>query len=227
MHSEEIRYNNTLQDLLDLNVNNYRELGPGAGEISIALKEKGKNICALEAPWDFDVRTAWAKKKSIKVYCGEFFTSNFNEVIKEKVDCITLIHCIAHLRFPPHLVLKQAFNKLEQGGYFYLSTVNGGSFDRVIKLFRGKAVTEEVREYVEMGEEYKKYCNPTGRYMIWDSWMHVKEYRDYELKKIFEDCGFKVVKLKHRNNFQNWKTNLICKFWPHLAEEIIIVGQKL
>ena len=57
--------------------------------------------------------------------------------------------------------------------------------------------------------------------------MHVKEYRDYELKKIFEDCGFKVVKLKHRNNFQNWKTNLICKFWPHLAEEIIIVGQKL
>ena len=37
--------------------------------------------------------------------------------------------------------------------------------------------------------------------MIWDSWMHVKEYRDYELKKIFEDVGFEVVKLFHRNNF--------------------------
>ena len=137
-----------------------------------------------------------------------------------------LIHCIAHFRFPPHAVLKQAYEKLEKGGHFYLSTVNGGSLDRVMKLFRGGSVTEEVREFVDMGEEYRLYCNPSGKYMIWDSWMHVKEYRAYELKKIFEDCGFKIVTLKHRNNFSHWKTNLACKIWPHLAEEIIIVGQK-
>jgi 2-polyprenyl-3-methyl-5-hydroxy-6-metoxy-1,4-benzoquinol methylase len=201
-------------------------LGPGAGEVSIPLKEKGKTICALEAPWDFDVRTAWAKEEGIKVYKGEFFSTDFKATIQQKVDCFTLIHCIAHLRFPPHLVLKQAYQKLEKGGYFYLSTVNGGSLDRVLKLFRGGSVTEEVREFVDMGEEYRTYCNPSGRYMIWDSWMHVKEYRAFELKKIFEDCGYKVVVLKHRNNFQHWKTNLLCKLWPHLAEEIIIVGQK-
>lgn len=226
MSSEKIRYQNTLQDLLDLNADQYCELGPGGGEISIALREKGKQICALEAPWDFEKRTAWAKEKGITVYAGEFFSCNFNEVIKEKVNCFTLIHCIAHLRFPPHLVFKQVYNKLEKGGYFYLSTVNGGSLDRVIKLFRGGAITEEVKEFVEMGEVYNKYCNPVGRYMIWDSWMHVKEYRDFELKKMFEEVGFKVVLLKHRNNFQNWKQNLLCKIWPHLAEEIIIVGQK-
>ena len=81
-------------------------------------------------------------------------------------------------------------------------------------------------EYVDMGDEYRKFCNPTGKFMIWDSWMHVKEYRDYELKKIFEEIGFKVIKLFHRNNFSHWKQNIACKFWPHLGEEIIIIGQK-
>jgi len=226
MSSEKLRYQNTLRDLLDLEVSSYCELGPGGGEISIALKEKGKNVCALEAPWDFEARTAWAKENSITVYKGEFFTSDFKSVIAEKVECFSLIHCIAHFRFPPHLVLKQAIDKLEKGGYFYLSTVNGGSLDRVLKLFRGGALTEEVKEYVDMGEEYRQYCNPTGRYMIWDSWMHVKEYRAYELKKIFEAVGFEVVQLRHRNNFQHWKSKLACFFWPHLAEEIIIVGRK-
>ena len=96
-----------------------------------------------------------------------------------------------------------------------------------MKLFKGNAITDEVLEHVDMGEEYVKYCNPSGKYMIWDNWMHVKEYRDYELKKIFEDVGFEVIKLFHRNNFSHWKQNLVCKIWPHLSEEIIIVGQKL
>ncbi len=226
MYVEKVRYENTLNDLLALKASSYCELGPGAGEISIALKQDKKNICALEAPWDFENRTHWAVPNNIKVFKGEFFTTNFREAITEKVDCFMLIHCIAHFRFPPHLVLKQAFDKLEKGGYFYLSTVNGGSSDRVLKLFRGGALTDEVQEYVDMGEEYRLYCNPSGRYMIWDSWMHVKEYRAHELKKIFEDCGYKVVTLKHRNNFKNWKTSLLCKIWPHLAEEIIIIGQK-
>ncbi|GIV28454.1 MAG: hypothetical protein KatS3mg027_2268 [Bacteroidia bacterium] len=225
--SEITRYKNTLKDLLDLNVEHYCDLGPGKGEICIGLHKAGKKVCALEAPWDFENRTAWKKEYNINVYSGDFFTCNFNETIKEKVECFSLIHCIAHLRFPPHIVLKNAYKKLEKNGYFYLSTVNAGSLDKVIKLFRGGAITEEVKEYVDMGEEYRKYCNPTGRYMIWDSWMHVKEYRDFELKKIFEDCGYKVVILKHRNNFKHWKNEILCKIWPHLSEEIIIVGQKV
>ena len=225
--SEVLRYENTVTDLLDLEVNDYCDLGPGRGEIAIELKNKGKNICCLEAPWDFENRTSWSKDHEINVFKGEFFSSSFQKVIDQNVQCFSLVHAIAHFRFPPHIVLKEAYNKLEKNGYFYLSTVNGGSIDRVMKLFRGKALTEEVLEYVEMGEEYVKYCNPSGKYMIWDSWMHVKEYRDYELKKIFEDVGFEVIKLFHRNNFSHWKQNLACKIWPHLSEEIIIVGQKL
>ena len=226
MHSEEIRYKNTLEDLIKLKAQSYCELGPGRGELSIALKKANKNICALEAPWEFESRTAWANEQNIEVYKGEFFTADFSKAISKKIDCFSLVHCIAHFRFPPQLVFKQIFNKLEKGGYFYLSTVNGGSLDRVVKLFRGGAITEEVKEFVDMGDEYRTYCNNSGRYMIWDSWMHVKEYRAFELKKMFEEVGFEVVELKHRNNFKHWKTELFCRFWPHLAEEIVIVGRK-
>ena len=225
--SELTRYKNTINDLLELGVNDYCDLGPGKGEIAIKLKQKGKNVCCLEAPWDFQNRTRWSKKHEINVFKGEFFSSSFQKVINQKVQCFSLVHAIAHFRFPPHIVLKEAYNKLEKNGYFYLSTVNGGSLDRVLKLFRGRSLTEEVHEHVEMGDEYMKYCNPSGKFMIWDSWMHVKEYRDYELKKIFEDCGFKVVKLFHRNNFKHWKQTIMTLIWPHLSEEIIIIGQKI
>ena len=194
--SESLRYKNTVKDLLDLGVNNYCDLGSGRGEIAISLKNDDKNIRCLEAPWDFENRTKWSKDYEINVSKCEFFSSSFQQVINQKFQ------------------------------NFYLYTVNGGSIDRVMKLFRGKALTDEVLEYVDMGEEYIKNCNPSGRYLIWDSWMHVKEYRDYELKKIFEDGGFNVVKLFHRNNFSHWKQNIACKFWPHLGEEIIIIGQK-
>lgn len=225
--SERIRYQNTVNDLLDLKAGLYCDLGPGRGEIAIALKEKGQNVCAIEAPWEFEQRTAWKKDHDIEVFPAEFFSDDFKpHLADKKVGCFSLVHAIAHFRFPPHILLKKAYENLEDGGYFYLSTVNGGSLDRVMKLFRGGALTEEVKEYEDMGEEYRKFCNPTDRYMIWDSWMHVKEYRAHELKKIFEDSGFKVVKLFHRNNFQHWKQNLASKLWPHLSEEIIIVGQK-
>lgn len=226
--SEAIRYQNTLNDLISLDANSYCELGPGGGEIAIKLKESGKNVCCIEAPWEFEQRTAWAKEQGIEIFPGEFFSHNFEDSFPErKIDCFSLIHSIAHFRFPPHLLFEKVYKKLDSGGHFYLSTVNGGSLDRVMKLFRGAALTEEVKKFVDMGEEYNKYCNPTGKYMIWDSWMHVKEYRDFELKKIFEECGFKVVKLFHRNNFSHWKTNMMCKWKPYLGEEIIIIGQKV
>lgn len=224
--SEAIRYKNTINDLLKLNADLYCDLGPGAGEIAIALKNADKRIIGVEAPWEFEERTKWAKAKGITIYKGEFFESDFEEIIPDKVNCFSLIHAIAHLRFPPHILFEKIYNKLERGGYFYLSTVNACSFDRVLKHFRGKAITEEVVKTANMSEEYYKYCNPTGRQMIWDSWMHVKEYTLPELKKIFEDEKFKVVEMKHRNNFKNWKLNLACFFSPHLSEEIIIIGQK-
>jgi 2-polyprenyl-3-methyl-5-hydroxy-6-metoxy-1,4-benzoquinol methylase len=224
--SEVIRYKNTLKDLLSLNVDSHCDLGPGRGEIAIELKKAGKKVSILEAPWDFETRTSWAGDNDIIAYKGDFFTTDFNKVISEKVDCFSLIHAIAHFRFPPQLLLEQVYKKLNSGGYFYLSTINGGSLMNLIQLAKGKAITDEVKKYEDMGEEYNTFCNPSGRYMIWDSWMHVKEYRDFELKKLFESEGFELVSLNHRNNIIEWKSRLLSSIWPHLSEEITIVGRK-
>tara|TARA_B100000795_G_scaffold205792_1_gene159292 strand:- start:8074 stop:8760 length:687 start_codon:yes stop_codon:yes gene_type:complete len=224
--SEIIRYKNTLEDLLSLKVNSYCDLGPGRGETAIELKKAGKNVSVLEAPWDFETRTSWAPENNITAYKGDFFTTVFNETIHENIDCFSLIHAIAHFRFPPQLLLEQVFKKLKSGGYFYLSTVNGGSLMNLIELAKGKALTGEVHKFVDMGEEYRTFCNPSGRYMIWDSWEHVKEYRDFELKKMFESEGFEIISLKHRNNITEWKSTLLSNFWPHLSEEIVIIGRK-
>lgn len=224
--SERTRYSNTAADLLQLDAKTYCDLGPGRGEIVILLKQAQKHVVGLEAPWEFEQRTAWSKEHDIKIYLGEFFNTDFNQVIPENVDCFSLIHCIAHFRFAPQEVFEQVFKKLDSGGYFYLSTVNAGSFDKVLKLFRGGAITEKVNKKARMSEDYYQYYNQTGRHMIWDDWMHVKEYRAHELKEMMESEGFKVVKLFHRNNFRHWKNDLVCKLWPHLSEEIIIVGQK-
>jgi len=225
--SEIVRYENTANDLLKLNATRYCDLGPGEGEIAIRLKDAGKDVVCLEGPWDFEKRTEWARKKNINCYLGEFFDTDFEKAIPEKIDCFSLIHCIAHFRFAPHILFEQVYRKLEPKGYFYLSTVNGGAFDKVLKLFRGGALTEEVTKTAGIDKSFYEYHNTTNKHMIWDNWMHVKEYRAHELVKIFESEKFKVVDVRHRNNFKHWKTQLACKIWPHLGEEIIVVGQKV
>lgn len=226
MNSEIIRYQNTYIDLLKLNAKMYCDLGPSEGDIIKMLKANNQNVIGVEAPWGFEERTKWARDIGVTIYPGEFFSTNFSQLIPEKVDCFSLIHCIAHLRYPPQLLFEQIYRKLEKGGYFYLSTVNAGALDKVIKLFRGGAITEPVNKFTNMGDEYNGFFNKEKKYMIWDDWMHVKEYRAFELVKMMEEENFKVIDVRHRNNFKHWKTTLMCSIWPHLSEEIIVVGQK-
>ena len=130
--SEKIRLTNSINDLLGLKVESYCDLGPDNGFIPLSLSKKGKKVSCIEGPYEFDKRTSWKKGTGITVYKGEFFSSCINDLIKEKIQCFSLIHAIAHFRFP-HILFKQIYNKLEPKGYFYLSTVNGGSLEKVVK----------------------------------------------------------------------------------------------
>ena len=79
--TEILRYKNTVNDLLNLGVNDYCDLGPGRGEIAVALKNKGNNICWLEAPWDFEDRTNWSKDYEINVLRVSFFLLHFKKLL--------------------------------------------------------------------------------------------------------------------------------------------------
>jgi len=220
------RVEQTVDDLVKLNMSIYCDLGPGRGEITKSLKGKDKSVIAVEAPWAAEENKTWAKENDIPMYITEFFTGDFN-MIEEEVDCFILAHVIAHFRYSPYILFKKIYDKLPSGGKFYLSTVNGSSFDRVMELFKGKAITGKVSQNVSAGfKEVLKDFNKTDMHQIWDDWMHVKEYTKPELEEMFVNAGFKISKSYYRNFFSHWKRNLAIKLYPHLSEEIIIVGEK-
>jgi len=220
------RIEKTIEDLAGLNANQYCELGPGQGAITKGLKAGGKNIMAVEAPWATEQNKAWAKEADVKLYLFEFFTGDFGQ-ISEEVDCFFLAHAIAHFRFSPYILFKKIFDKLPSGGYFYVSTVNGCSFDNVMKLFRGEPVTGRVTKDLDPGFiEVAKDFNRTEMRQIWDDWMHVKEYTKPELEEIFRQSGFEIAKSIHRKLFSHWKRDLVIKRFPHLADELVVIGRK-
>ena len=221
------RIENTINDLIKIDKSIYCDLGPGQGNVSIKLKDQKKDVIAVEASWAREENKIWGKENSIPIYIIEFFTGDFS-VIKENVDCFILAHSIAHFRYSPYILFQKIYDKLPKGGIFYLSTVNGCSFERVLELFKGKHITGKVSKELDKGfVDVAKGFNKTGMRQIWDDWMHVKEYTKPELEDIFINSGFKIKSSFYRNNYPHWKKNLIIKFYPHLSEEIIIVGEKI
>ena len=229
-------YNNrriasTVKDVLALDAKQYCELGPGLGQLSLGLKKAGKNVIGVEAPWSLEANRTWATGAGVKLYHQDFFTGDMS-VIEEPVDCFILAHCIAHFRFSPYILFRKLYDALPSGGYFFLSTVNATSYERVVSFMRGLPVVERVPpDVTSLYAEISKEWNRTGMRQIWDDWMHVKEYTLKEVETIMRKSGFEVVSATRRNNIPEWsrvfwKKNLAIKFFPHLADEVIVVGRK-
>ncbi len=229
---EKRRIKNSVDDIVGLNAKVYCDLGPGEdGLLSRQLNERGVRSVAVEAPWAQAVNLSWAKEKGIRIYLQEFFTGDLS-VIEEPVDCFILAHCIAHFRFSPYILMRKLYAALPSGGYMFLSTVNATSYMRVMQFARGQHISERVPPvenpvFVERAKEW----NRTGMQQIWDDWMHVKEYTLPEIKELFTATGFRIVRAELRNNHPEWnrtfwKKNLAIKVLPHLADEIVVIGQK-
>jgi 2-polyprenyl-3-methyl-5-hydroxy-6-metoxy-1,4-benzoquinol methylase len=220
------RLENAMDDLIGLNKNVYCDLGPGRGYISMKLKEKNKEVVAVEAPWVKPEYKSWAQKHDIKMYDLEFFSGDFSQ-IQENVDCFILIHSIAHFKHSPYLLFEKIYNKLPKGGLFYLSTVNGTDINRVMDFMKGKPVVQKVSKDLAPGfNDVTQDFNSTGMRQIWDDWMHVKEYTKPEIDELFINSGFQLEKSFYRNNFKHWKKDIFIKLFPHLSEEIVVIGRK-
>ena len=229
--ADESRYASTISDLAALQCRTYCELGPGFGQVSIGLKQHGVEVIAVDAPWANAEHFTWGKEHGVRIYAQEFFTGDLG-VIEEPVDCFILAHAIAHFRFSPFILFKKVFDALPPGGFFYLSTVNVASYERVVKLMRGNTLIEPVSAVVnKRSQSISKDWNRTGMPQIWDDWMHVKEYSLPELRTMFKSSGFEIYNSKHRNNYPKlnrafWKKNLAIKFFPHMADENVVIGRK-
>ena len=229
MDVQKIRMNNTLNDLIELNAKTYCDLGPGYGELPMALKEAGKNVICVESEWNAYLAEDWAQKAGIKYYIKDFLLDDF-EFFEEEVDCFSLVHCIAHFHLPPQLLFEQIYKKLPKGGYFYLSTVNGSSMSRVMKLFRGQPITGKVTKETNPDNFTNVYMSRIlgiERHLTVSEWMHVKEYTKPELEEMLISENFKIHKSFWRNNFNHWKQRLASSYRKSLSEEIVIIAQKV
>ena len=228
---EEFRIDATIAELAALPCTTYCDMGPGYGYISMGLKQRGYQVVAVDAPWANAEHFSWAKEHDVRIYSEEFFTGDLG-VIDEPVDCFILAHSIAHFRFSPYILFKKIYEALPAGGFFYLSTVNVTSFERVMKLFRGRTLIEPVSHTIsERSQEISKDWNRTGMPQIWDDWMHVKEYARAELETMFKRSGFQIYHSAHRNNYPQWnrafwKKNLAIKLFPRMADENVVIGRK-
>lgn len=225
---EKIRLNNSLQDLLELNSNQYCDLGAGYGEIPIGLKHANKKVIVVESVWNEYLIQKWGNENSIKYYIKDFFLDDFS-FFAEDVDCFILTHCIAHFHLPPQVLFEKIYNKLPKGGFFYLSTVNACSLSRVLSLYRGLPITGKVykeHQNHNITNVYLQKMLGITRQMTYSEWMHVKEYTKPELEEMLISEKFKIFKSFYRNNFNNWKQKLVSKIKPHLSEEIVIIAQK-
>lgn len=225
------RIQSTIDELLALPCRTYCDLGPGRGALSIGLKKAGRTVVSVEAPWANKENFSWAEEHGIPLYSQEFFTGDLG-VIKEPVDCYILAHSIAHFRFSPYVLFEKIHRALPVGGYFYLSTVNGTSFERVLNLFRGQPLTERVSPKLSARAlDISKDWNRSGLPQIWDDWMHVKEYALAEVRELFTNSGFTIHSSHHRNNYtgftrSRWKKNVAISMFPHMADENVVIGRK-
>lgn len=229
--SEKSRYADTIRELVGLKCNTYCDLGPGLGQISIGLRQLGLQVVAVDAPWANAEHFAWSNAHGVRIYAQEFFTGDLG-VIEEPVDCFILAHSIAHFRFSPFILFKKIFDALPPGGFFYLSTVNVVRYERVADLIRGRSFIEPVSPVVnDRSKSISQDWNRTGMPQIWDDWMHVKEYSLPELLSMFKTSGFEIFRAGHQNNYPHWnrtfwKKNLAIKFFPHMADENVVIGRK-
>ncbi|MEX1002111.1 MAG: methyltransferase domain-containing protein [Crocinitomicaceae bacterium] len=225
---EKIRLNNTLNDLLELDAKMYCDLGPGYGEIPIGLKEAGKDVVFIESEWNEFLVKKWAPESGINYYIKDFLMDDF-DFFEEDIDCFSLAHVIAHFHIPPQVLMEKVYKKLPEGGYFYISTVNGSSLSRAMKLFRGHPVTGKVNKTSDPNNFTNVYLNKMmgiNRHLTYSDWMHVKEYTKPELEEMLKSEGFKIHKSIWRNNFKHWKQRLASGFRKSLSEEIVIIAKK-
>ncbi|MBD3636697.1 MAG: methyltransferase domain-containing protein [Crocinitomicaceae bacterium] len=228
MTVEEVRLQNTLNDLLELDAKKYCDLGPGYGEIPIMLHEKGKDVSFIESVWNEHLIKDWPTDHKFKYYIKDFLLDDFDDM-DDDIDCFSLVHCIAHFHLPPHLLFEKVYKKLPEGGFFYISTVNGSSLSRVMKLFRGEPITGKVTKEPASHNPTNVYLSRIlgiDRHMTYSDWMHIKEYTKPELEEMLKSEGFKIYKSVWRNNFKHWKQRLASAYRKSLSEEIIIIAQK-
>jgi len=101
------------------NGKNVLEIGPGAGDLLIFLKEQGFQVCGVE----LDTNNAHRiRERGISCYLGDL-DCIVNEIAPQTFDAVVLCHVFEHL-YHPKQTLKTIYSLLNEGGIVYITLPN-------------------------------------------------------------------------------------------------------
>lgn len=181
-------------DLIVKNIpkgNKLLEIGCGEGDLLIRLKNKYRILYGIEiAKTRIDRANKKVKNKKIYIKFGDAnqklqFKDNF-------FDSIIASDVLEHL-FDPYHFMKECKRMLKQNGTLVVHTPNVAFFPNRFRLFFGKLPI-------------------TSKGYGWDGG-HLHYFTKSSLKKMFEDEGFKVLKITHGGifyKFRRWWGSLLC-----------------
>jgi SAM-dependent methyltransferase len=161
------------------------EIGSYLGLVSLALKEIGYNVSALDIPeyQQSSALKAFYEKNGIP-FTGLNLRGHKLPYESNSLDAVIACEIIEHLNFNPLPVLKEINRVLKKGGYLYIGMPNQARIQNRIKLLLGKSVHNSI-------DDFLRQLNKDANMLVG---LHWREYTLAETVQLLERMGFEITR---------------------------------
>jgi SAM-dependent methyltransferase len=158
---------------------NILEIGPYLGLVSLALKDLGYGVSAVELPefWRSPSLQALFNKNNVSYACANLRDRKL-PYDSHSFDAVIICEVIEHLNFNPLPVLKEINRILKKGGYLYIGMPNQARIQNRLKLLMGRSINEPINNFLK-------------RLVVS---LHWREYTLAETAEMLESMGFAASK---------------------------------
>lgn len=189
------------------------EIGPGFGFVAAFLAESGYDVTVIEHPeaylnTDINSLKELSQKFKFNVLLADIENEEFKS--ENNYDLAYSLAVIEHLHHTPKSLLKIKLDCCKNGGFVYLDTPNALNLRKRLSLLLGY--------YPYVPIEYL-YNNDKNR-------SHIREYSARDLFYIFNQYGFKDVKVKITNTMNKSKrlSNLDYERYDGMSDNFSLYG---
>lgn len=189
------------------------EIGPGFGFVAAYLADNGYDVTVVEHPaaylnTDINSLKELSKKFNFNVVLADIEIEPVNTQCD--YDLAYSLAVIEHLHHTPKSLLKIKFDACKNGGFVYADTPNAVNLRKRLSLFMG------IYPYVPIEYLYENEFNRS----------HIREYSARDLFYIFDQYGFKDVKVKITNTMNKSKrlSNLDYERYDGMSDNFSLYG---
>jgi len=198
------------------------EIGSFLGSVSIALKNIGYDVSAMDIPEFYNSKSLRSLYKNNDIpFVGINLRGNKLPYDSNSFDVVIICEVIEHLSFNPLPVFQEINRILKKSGFIYIGMPNQAHFINRIKLLFGKSIFFETDYFFKQLDKNKN--DITG--------LHWREYTMDETVEILETMEFEIIKKYFPTTGWNMKsvkkiiTSLL--YWmPSFRPHQVVIGRK-